>query len=175
MDNSSPVSWSCQRSRQSLEICEGHAIADRAVLISGVCLDRSILGVHDFQNRRFATRVTKHREPQAICCEFSGTMETGKFVQGRVRLGVQGLDLSKKLALRQRKLPLGLRAPQLSLLDAALRGAPVPDGNVQSGRSGRTQIRNTIRTVHGELRGINAIPIIETQGRQIAGARESNV
>src|SRR2546430_5704468 len=89
MDNSSPVSWSCQSSRQSLEICEGHAIADRAVLISGVCLDRSILGVHNFQNRRFATRVTKHGEPQAIFRKFGGTIEVGKFVQRRVRFGIQ--------------------------------------------------------------------------------------
>src|SRR6266480_3195890 len=136
MDNSSPVSWSCQRSRQSLEICEGHAIADRAVLISGVCLDRSILGVHNFQNRRFATRVTKHGEPQAIFRKFGGTIEVGKFVQRRVRFGIQRSNLGKKFALRQRKLPLGLA--QRKLL---------------------AEIRSLYAEADTALRGINAIPI----------------
>src|SRR5258708_39946838 len=71
------------------------------------------------------------------------------------------------------KLPLGLCAPQLCLLDTALRGAPVPDGNIQRGGNGRTQIGNSIRTVHGKLRCVNSVPIVEAQSGQIPAARAS--
>src|SRR5205807_2173121 len=77
-------------------------------------------------------------------------------------------------ALREGEFPLGLCAPQLSLLDATLCGAPVPYGNIYRGRSRRTQI-GTVRSVYGKLRGVDSVPIIETQRGQIPSARACHI
>ena len=68
-----------------------------------------------------------------------------------------------------------MRASQLRLLDAALRGAPIPHRNIHSCGGGRAEIGNSVRTVHSKLRGVDSVPIIETKRGQIAGARAGDV
>jgi len=67
-----------------------------------------------------------------------------------------------------------LRLAQLCLLDLALRRTPIPDGNIERGDDGRTEIRNSIRP-GGEVSGVNAVKIIEAEGRQITSARGYDV
>src|SRR5260370_8755883 len=164
---SSCASWSRKTPRQGLQISQGHAIAYGSILVRRIGLRKRGLRVHDFQYRSFTTLVAERGETEALRRQFGRTAEAAEFVQGRFRFGILGLDFGNQLALRKGKLPLGLCAPQLCLLDAALRGAPVPDGNIQSGGSGRTQIGNSIRTVHGKLRCVDSVPIVEAQTRQI--------
>src|SRR5205823_6111939 len=53
------VSWSCQHSRQGLQIRQGHAVAHRAILISSVGLGIRCLRVPHFQMGRVKVPMTE--------------------------------------------------------------------------------------------------------------------
>src|SRR6266446_291904 len=149
-----------------------------SVLIRKIRLRGGGLGIYNFQHGGFAIRVTQRREPQAFGGKFGRAAETSEFVERGFRLCVQRLDFGKQFALRKRKLAPRLRTAQLGLLDPALRGAPVPNGNIQSGRSRGAEIRNLLAVYNGirsKLWCINAVPIVDGQRRQIAGARTSDI
>src|SRR5205814_1605793 len=79
--------------------------------------------------------------------------------------------LRQQPALRERKLPLRLSTAQFGLLDAALRGSPVPNRNVQRSRRRRTEIRDSTRPIHSKLRRIDSRPVIHTERWQITRTR----
>ena len=97
--------------------------------------------------------------------------QAAQLVHGRLGFGVERLDLRQQPALRERKLPLRLSTAQFGLLDAALRGSPVPNRNVQRSRRRRSEIRDSTRPIHGKLRRIDSRPVIHTERWQITRTR----
>ena len=101
-------SWSCENSRQCLEIRERDAIADGAVLIIVAGLHESGLRVDDFENRGFAALVTQRGEALAFRGEFGGALQAGEFVERSFGFGVQRANFGDQFALREGEFALGL-------------------------------------------------------------------
>jgi hypothetical protein len=67
------ISWSSEHSCKRLEICKGYAITDRAIVIPGARLRKSVLRVNDFENGGLAVFVAEGREAKAVGSEFGGS------------------------------------------------------------------------------------------------------
>src|SRR5207253_32532 len=66
---------------------------------------------------------------------------------------------------------LRLLAPEVSLYHLAVRGAPVPYGNVQRGRHSVAKVARSIRFARGKMGRIDAVEIVERKRRKIRALR----
>src|ERR1700747_3845383 len=93
------VSWSCQHSRQSLQIRESYAITDRSVLVGGAGLRVGRLRVNHFEHRGFPALVAQRSQSKAFFRQLRGASETAQLVHSRLGFGVERLDLRQQPAL----------------------------------------------------------------------------
>jgi hypothetical protein len=156
-------------SSESLEISESDAVPKSPVLVSSIGKRESVLGVHDFEDGGFAVFVAEGSEAEAVFGEFGGAGESGEFVCGGVGFGVERLKLGEQLALGEAKLAFGLIAAKFGLLNAALGGAPIPDGNGDGSDDGGAKSVSAVGA-DGEVSGVDAIEVVEIEGWEIFGA-----
>ena len=65
--------------------------------------------------------------------------------------------------------PSGFLA-ELALANAVVSGKPIPDGEIDGGGGGVAEVVNLIGSVDGELRRVNAVRVVESEGGHIACA-----
>ncbi len=87
--------------------------------------------------------------------------------RGRPRLPHRVSHIRLKFALGHGEFTLRLLAPQVGLHNFAASRAPVPYGDIQCGSHSIAKVTRPIRFVHGEMRCINAVKVIERKRGKI--------
>jgi hypothetical protein len=91
------ASWVGEDSGEGLQVSQGDAVTDGAVLIIVGSLDKNVLRVRHFEHGGFAAFVAQRGEALAFRGELRGTPQAGKFVEGSFRFGVERTDSSDEL------------------------------------------------------------------------------
>ena len=154
-----------------MQVGASDAAAEDAVVECGFGLSESGLSVDDFESSGFAGGVTHAGEVEAFAGGVDAGAERGDLVGGDVGLVVELFELGDELALRGGEGGLRGFLAELGLADAVLRREPVPQGEVDRGGGGVAEVVNAVRSADSELRGVDAVGVVEAERRKVAGAR----
>lgn len=106
-------------------------IVRQAIVVGVACQGRGIRRRHGLQRSSIAGAVTQKRQMKVLRGEIARPLQGGQLLFGGSGLIVEGVQVGIQPALRDRQIELRLLGLQLRLSNAAPRGAPVPDGNVE--------------------------------------------
>ena len=151
---------------------------DLAITECVACLGESVLGVHHFQHRRFASLMRRMVSRRLSAARSAELFSNSSSVVIGFGFSIQFSHICLEFALSHGEFALGLLASQVGLHYFAARRAPIPYRDIQRRRHRIAKVARAIGLMRREVWRINAVKIIERQrgeDRRFARTLTSNL